>query len=75
MKSHRLVSSGRLATILAGAFLVSGAAAQDPVADFYRGRTVQVVIPSNVGGSVGLYGRLASDHLGRHIPGIRTSSW
>ena len=74
MKSHRLVSSGRLATILAGAVacMVSAAAAQtaqDPVADFYRGRTVQLIIPSNVGGSVGLYGRLASDHLGRHIPG------
>jgi tripartite-type tricarboxylate transporter receptor subunit TctC len=49
--------------------LVSTAAAQDAVADFYRGRTVQLIIPSNVGGSVGLYGRLASDHLGRHIPG------
>src|SRR5258705_4146932 len=71
MKRHRLVSSGRLATFLAGtiACTVSGAAAQDAVADFYRGRTVQLIIPSNVGGSVGLYGRLASDHLGRHIPG------
>jgi tripartite-type tricarboxylate transporter receptor subunit TctC len=71
MKSYRLVSSGRLATLLAGAVasMVSGAAAQDAVADFYRGRTLQLIIPSNVGGSVGLYGRLASDHLGRHIPG------
>jgi tripartite-type tricarboxylate transporter receptor subunit TctC len=45
------------------------AAASDSVADFYRGKTVQLVIPSNMGGSVGLYGKLVTDHIGRHIPG------
>jgi tripartite-type tricarboxylate transporter receptor subunit TctC len=45
--------------------------AQD-VAGFYRGKTVQVVIPSNMGGSVGLYGKLVADHLGQHIPGNPT---
>jgi tripartite-type tricarboxylate transporter receptor subunit TctC len=50
---------------------VASADAQD-VADFYRGRTVQVVIPSNMGGSVGLYGKLVADHLGQHIPGNPT---
>src|SRR5262245_16103185 len=47
------------------------ARAQD-VADFYRGRTVQLIIPSNMGGSVGLYGKLVADHIGRHIPGHPT---
>jgi tripartite-type tricarboxylate transporter receptor subunit TctC len=55
------------------ALTAAGAAAQNLVADFYRGKTVQVVIPSNLGGSVGLYGRLVSDHLGRHIPGNPTT--
>jgi tripartite-type tricarboxylate transporter receptor subunit TctC len=44
----------------------------DNVADFYRGKTIQLVIPSNMGGSVGLYGKLVTDHIGRHIPGHPT---
>jgi tripartite-type tricarboxylate transporter receptor subunit TctC len=50
---------------------MSSAGAQS-VADFYRGKTVQLVIPANMGGSVGLYGKLAADHIGRHIPGHPT---
>jgi tripartite-type tricarboxylate transporter receptor subunit TctC len=46
-----------------------GSAGAQSVADFYRGKTVQLVIPANMGGSVGLYGKLAADHIGRHIPG------
>jgi tripartite-type tricarboxylate transporter receptor subunit TctC len=42
------------------------------VADFYRGTTVQLIIPSNMGGSVGLCGKLVADHIGRHIPGNPT---
>jgi tripartite-type tricarboxylate transporter receptor subunit TctC len=41
----------------------------DAVADFYKGRTVTVVIPAGMGGSIGLYGKLFADHVGRHIPG------
>ena len=51
------------------ALMIVGAAAQDQVSTFYRGKTVQLIIPSNMGGSVGLYGKLAADHLGSHIPG------
>jgi tripartite-type tricarboxylate transporter receptor subunit TctC len=43
-----------------------------PVADFYRGKTVQVVVPTGVGGSVALYGRLFAESIGRHIPGNPT---
>jgi tripartite-type tricarboxylate transporter receptor subunit TctC len=39
------------------------------VADFYRGRTVTVVIGFSVGGGYDLYARLLARHLGRHIPG------
>ena len=48
------------------------AANAQSVADFYRGKTVQLIIPSSMGGSVGLYGKLAADHIGRHIPGNPT---
>jgi tripartite-type tricarboxylate transporter receptor subunit TctC len=41
----------------------------DPIADFYRGKTVYVIIGYGAGGGYDLYGRLAAEFLGRHIPG------
>ncbi len=66
--------SGRRLTMIlvATTVTVSGVAAQEPVADFYRGKTIQLIIPSAMGGSVGLYGKLVTDHIGRHIPGHPT---
>lgn len=50
------------------ACLVSGARA-DPVADFYRDKTVHVLIGVNVGGGYDQEARLIAQFLGRHIPG------
>ena len=41
----------------------------DAVSDFYQGKTVSVVSPSGVGGSIYKYALLVSNHIGRHIPG------
>ncbi len=49
----------------------TGAAAQDG-ADFYRGKTLNIIITSGTGGSVDLMGRLGARHVGRHIPGNPT---
>jgi len=45
-----------------------GAAAQG-VAEFYRGRTITLIIPTAPGGINNLAGRLVARHLGRFIPG------
>src|SRR5215468_4936597 len=45
------------------------ALAQDPVADFYKGRQISLVIGSSAGGGYDTYARLLARHLGRHIPG------
>ena len=45
------------------------AQAQDAVADFYRGKTVTILIGHPAGGSYDLYARLAAGQLGRFIPG------
>ena len=37
--------------------------------DFYKGKTITVVIGSGVGGGYDVYGRLLAQYLGRHIPG------
>ena len=41
----------------------------DPVADFYKGRTVTMMIGVSAGGEYDLHARLIARHLGRHIPG------
>ena len=43
--------------------------AQDAVADFYRGRQVNIVIGSSAGGGYDTYARLLGRHLGKYIPG------
>jgi len=51
------------------ASFVSPAGAQNAVEDFYRGKTVTILIGHPAGGSYDLYARLAAAHLGRFIPG------
>src|SRR4029079_11641784 len=59
------------ATILATVALNGGLRA-DEIAAFFRGKTVRMVIGYGVGGNYDLYGRLAAEFLGRHIPGNPT---
>jgi tripartite-type tricarboxylate transporter receptor subunit TctC len=42
------------------------------VADFYRGKTIRIVIGSGPGGTYDIYSRLISRHMGRFIPGNPT---
>src|SRR6266545_397400 len=41
----------------------------DPIADFYRGKTLRMFIGYGPGGGYDLYARLAAEFLPRHIPG------
>lgn len=59
--------------LFAAALAAPAPAIAQPVADFYRGKTVQVISPSGAGGSIYQYALLVSNHLGRHIPGSPTS--
>ena len=59
-----------LALIFA-AFLPFGAHA-NKVADFYKGKTVKIVIGGSMGGAYGLYAQLLSRHVNRHIAGNPT---
>ena len=51
--------------------LVAGAlpAQAQSVAEFYRGKTVNVLIGVGVGGEYDLQARLVARHIGKHIPG------
>lgn len=61
-----------LAALVLAAVTPAQAQKPDPVADFYRGKTVRVIVGYGTGGSYDLYGRLAVEFLGRHIPGNPT---
>jgi tripartite-type tricarboxylate transporter receptor subunit TctC len=45
------------------------AAAQDSVAQFYKGRQVTVLVGSSAGGGYDIYARLLARHMGKYIPG------
>jgi tripartite-type tricarboxylate transporter receptor subunit TctC len=45
------------------------AVAQQSVADFYKGKTIQMVIGVSAGGDYDLRARLLTKHLGKYIPG------
>src|SRR5665213_2415723 len=42
------------------------------VADFYKGKNLDLYIGYSVGGGYDLYARLLARHLGKHIPGNPT---
>ena len=58
--------------ILVAQLAVTASAKADAVADFYRGKTVRVIIGYGAGGNYDLYGRVATEFLSRHIPGNPT---
>ena len=41
----------------------------DPIADFYRGKTIRMFIGYGPGGGYDLYGRLVAEFLPKHLPG------
>jgi tripartite-type tricarboxylate transporter receptor subunit TctC len=47
-------------------------AAADPIADFYRGKTVSLYVGFPPGGGYDIYARVLAPHFARHIPGQPT---
>jgi tripartite-type tricarboxylate transporter receptor subunit TctC len=44
-------------------------AQNDPVAEFYKGKTVNILVGYQAGGGYDLYARIVAQFLGKHIPG------
>jgi tripartite-type tricarboxylate transporter receptor subunit TctC len=57
------------ALLVAVATLAAAPAYAQSPEDFYRGKTINLIIGYSVGGGYDLYGRLVSRHIGKHIPG------
>lgn len=61
------------AAFLASAVAMSAGSVQAaPAADFYKGRTVYIIIGYSAGGGYDLYARVLAQHMGKHIPGNPT---
>ncbi|MDB5544981.1 MAG: hypothetical protein JWO64_2130 [Hyphomicrobiales bacterium] len=58
-----------MAAGLALLWTAAPAGAQDSVANFYRGKTIQMIVGSSAGGGYDLYARLAARYMGKYIPG------
>jgi tripartite-type tricarboxylate transporter receptor subunit TctC len=54
------------------AHLLAQPASADDVEDFYKGKTVKILIGHSVGGGYDLYARLLARHLQKYIPGHPT---
>lgn len=66
--SHVVIRGSLVAGAITAALVVMPAAA-DPVADFYKGKTVRVTVGFGAGGGYDLYARFLAEFMGRHIPG------
>jgi tripartite-type tricarboxylate transporter receptor subunit TctC len=69
MVMDRALGALVLALSIAGS---SGAARADAVEDFYRGKTLDMIIPTSPGGDYDIRARMVARHLGRFIPGHPT---
>ena len=65
---------GKLAPVMAAAavFSIAATAPAQNVADFYKGKNVELYIGYSVGGGYDLWARVLARHIGHHIPGNPT---
>ncbi len=72
-REHRSMLGCCCGLLLLLVLLLANAQAQaEPVADFYRGKTVNVLIGVGVGGEYDIQARMVARHIGKHIPGNPT---
>src|SRR3954471_3163171 len=61
-----------MVAVIAAVGLISYSASADTVADFYKGRSVTLVVGHEVGTGFDIYARTLQRHLSHHIPGNPT---
>ena len=66
-----MCKTGRRRLLMLCALVCAGgsAAQADAVADFYKGRSVTVVVSSSAGGGYDTLARAVARHIGKHLPG------
>ena len=68
----RALTIGATIGIAVAMVMLSAPVRADAVADFYRGKTLRMLIGYGPGGGYDIYGRLVAEFLPRHVPGNPT---
>src|SRR5262249_35694366 len=61
--------NGKALTLVALSITLALSAQADPISDFYKTKTVTLVVGYGTGGGYDVYGRLVARHIRKHIPG------
>ena len=61
-----------IALTIAGAALSANAASADAISDFYKDKTLSIVVGGSPGGGYDLLARTSARYIGRHLPGNPT---
>src|SRR3984957_12245893 len=72
MMAFSFCRSGAAIVAMVGIGTAAVSAHADPVADFYHGKTLSLIIGTSSGNDYDFRARLLARHLGRHIPGEPT---
>jgi tripartite-type tricarboxylate transporter receptor subunit TctC len=64
-----MIAAGALAAAAIAGLALCGPARAEPVADFYAGKTVRIIVGYGPGSGYDVYARLLERHLGKYIPG------
>jgi tripartite-type tricarboxylate transporter receptor subunit TctC len=65
----RTIGLSTIGAILTGAVTWGVCAPALAADDFYKGKTIKMIVRSNPGGGYDYYGRLIARHLSKHLPG------
>jgi len=68
----RRTTARTCALSIVAVFALAGPAPADSIDDFYRGKTISLVMGTGPGGSFDLYGRTIGPYLSKYIPGNPT---
>jgi tripartite-type tricarboxylate transporter receptor subunit TctC len=66
---QKLGLRGKSLMIVAALAALASVARADSMADFYKSRSISMIIGYSVGGGYDAYARLLAHYIGRHIPG------
>ena len=63
------IKAGVIGAALAASLVLGAPAQTESVADFYRGKTVNVIVGYSAGGGYDIYARMIAPYLTKHLPG------
>jgi tripartite-type tricarboxylate transporter receptor subunit TctC len=67
-----VICASRIALLATFALTAAQPARTETIAEFFKGKTIELYVGTSVGGGYDAYARMLSRHMGKHIPGNPT---